>query len=91
MSKATEKQLAELHAALATILKEAIQPEDVLEDGKVVGRRFNAAALNATRQFLKDNNITSTLDSKPMRDLVDDLPSFEGQPGSVVYITGRPH
>lgn len=73
MSKATENQLSELHGVLARVLKEQMELTD--EDGRV-----NAAVLNQVRQFLKDNNITSTLDSKPMKDLVESLPSFEDEP-----------
>lgn len=75
--KATEDQLAALHSHLATVLKEAIDGEPVIVEGEVVGKKFNAAAFREARQFLLDNNITSTIDSKPMRDLVDSLPSFE--------------
>jgi hypothetical protein len=76
--KASETELSKLHNELASLLKQAIQPEPVLDrEGEVVGTKINAAALNVARQFLKDNNITSTLDSKPMRELVADLPSFE--------------
>ena len=70
MSKAPEKVLSDLHGMLATVLGEQMKMTD--EDGKV-----NAAVLNQVRQFLKDNNITSTLDSKPMADLVDSLPTFD--------------
>jgi len=81
--KATEQQLSDLHAELAGMLKEAIQPEPIVVDGEVIGKRFNAANLNAARQFLKDNNITSTLDSPAVKDLVDSLPSFQDEPGMV--------
>lgn len=92
MSKASEKELSSLHAELASILKESIQPEPILNgEGEVVGKKYNAAALNAARQFLKDNNITSTLDSKPVADLVDSLPSFEGEPGMVAHYAGNRH
>lgn len=77
-TKATERELSELHSQLATVLKEAIKPEDALdEDGNVVGKKYNTAALNAARQFLKDNNITSSLDSAPVRSLIEDLPNFD--------------
>ena len=70
MSKATEQAVSELHGLLAVALKEQMMLKD--EDGRV-----NAAVLNQVRQYLKDNNITSTLDSKPMADLVDSLPTFD--------------
>lgn len=72
-TKATEKELAGLHNDLASLLKQAIQPDG---EGKI-----NSAALNVARQFLKDNNITSTSDAKPMADLVDSLPTFEDNSG----------
>ena len=87
--KATEQQLSELHAELAGIFKQAIQPEPIVVVGEVVGQKYNAANLNAARQFLKDNNITSTLDSKPMADLVDSLPSFQDEPGMVAQYGKR--
>lgn len=71
--KASEGELSGLHSELALLLKQAIQPDG---EGKI-----NSAALNVARQFLKDNNITSTPDSKPMKDLVDNLPTFEDNPG----------
>ena len=71
--KATESELAGLHNELAALLKQAIQPDS---EGKV-----NSAALNVARQFLKDNNITSTSDAKPMVDLVEQLPTFEDNSG----------
>jgi hypothetical protein len=77
---ATEEQLSELHAELARQLKEAIQGEPVVVDDVVVGKKYNAAALREARQFLTDNNITATLDSKPLKNLVDALPSFEDDP-----------
>lgn len=80
--KASEGELSGLHSELAKLLKDAIQPEPIVNDkGKVIGKRVNSAALNVARQFLKDNNITSTPDSKPMKDLVDNLPTFEDNPG----------
>lgn len=81
--RASENKLADLHTKLAELLLEAIQPEPVVVDGKVVGTKVNSAALNVARQFLKDNNITATLDSKPVKDLVDSLPSFEDSPSLV--------
>lgn len=79
MAKATEKVLGDLHSELARVLTKAIEPEPVVLDGEVVGHKLNASALNVARQFLKDNNITATTDSKPVRDLVDSLPSFEDE------------
>jgi hypothetical protein len=77
--KATENELSGLHAEIAKILKQGIQPEPIVVDGEVVGYKTNAAVLNVARQFLKDNNITSTTDSKPVADLVDALPTFENE------------
>lgn len=83
MSKrASEDFLGALHNKLAEILTEEISKTVVDKDGNVVRP---AAVLNVARQFLKDNNITSTLDNKPMKDLVEALPSFDdedpAQPG----------
>lgn len=76
MSRATENELGSLHEELARILKTEIRKEVVDKDGNVVRP---AAILNVARQFLKDNNITATIDNKPMRELVDSLPSFEDE------------
>lgn len=81
-ARATEDQLGSLHDELAKILKQEIGRTVVDKDGNVVRP---AAILNVARQFLKDNNITATVDHKPMRDLVESLPSFDDdlavQPG----------
>lgn len=75
-TRATENELGSLHEELARILKKEIQKEVVDKDGNVVRP---AAILNVARQFLKDNNITATVDTKPMRELVDALPSFDDE------------
>lgn len=81
-NRATEVILGSLHEELARILKEEINKTIVDKDGNIVRP---AAILNVARQYLKDNNITATVDNKPMRELVDSLPSFDDdlpvQPG----------
>jgi hypothetical protein len=51
VSKASEAALSELHATLATVLKDAVVKVDP-ETGLP-----NAAVLSVARQFLKDNHI----------------------------------
>lgn len=54
MSRASEAALAELHAALATVLKNSLAPAKD-ENGKDLPP--NPALLSVARQFLKDNHI----------------------------------
>ena len=80
MSRATESALSDLHDALAKAFAQAIKPKPIIDaEGEILGYETSPAALNAARQFLKDNNITCSLANKPMKDLVDGLPSFEDQ------------
>lgn len=58
MSKASEKALGELHAQLATVLKEGLGVLD--EEG-----RPNASLLSVARQFLKDNHIDTASGAQP--------------------------
>ncbi|MDE3021843.1 MAG: hypothetical protein KGI54_08290 [Pseudomonadota bacterium] len=77
---ATEETLSNLHAELAEALKEAIQPEPIVdrETGEVIGKKRNPAALNVARQFLKDNGIQALPESnKGLQGLVEELPDFE--------------
>lgn len=71
MSKASEKALGELHAQLATVLKDGLGKLD--EFGKP-----NSALLSIARQFLKDNHIevgTNAADT-PLHGLAG-LPVFD--------------
>lgn len=72
MSRASEAALAELHAALATTLKGALQKVDP-ETGLP-----NAAILSVARQFLKDNHIEAdpTAAKGPLQGLAG-LPVFD--------------
>ena len=73
---ATRKELSDLHAALADVLKEQMQSSDV-----------SPAMLNVARQFLKDCHIDVDPERAPagVEDLktafdehyVDGMPSFE--------------
>lgn len=84
---ATESELASLHRQLAKELTERITEGDYEvaltedEDGNVIENRVkkpvSPALLNTARQFLKDNNIEASPDSKEMGDLVDSLPFDE--------------
>lgn len=55
MAAATEKELADLHAAVASALKDNLYDEDP-ETG---ARRLNKDALNGAIKFLKDNAISA--------------------------------
>lgn len=64
MSKAAKKSsLEELHEMLAEVLIED------LRQAKADKIPLPAANLNAIRQFLKDNNVTASIEAEDMRDL----------------------
>lgn len=71
MSKATEKALSDLHAALATTLMAGCAMRD--EEGKPL-----ASILSVARQFLKDNHIEvgSGVQAGPLHGLAG-LPEFD--------------
>lgn len=71
MSKASEKALSELHAQLATVLKDGLGVLD--EFG-----RPNSSLLSVARQFLKDNHIetASGVQAGPLHGLAG-LPVFD--------------
>ncbi len=67
MSKASEKELSDLHGELAKFLKHKPQNGEV-----------TAADLGQIRQFLKDNRIEATIDQNPdMGSIVEALPTFD--------------
>lgn len=64
MSKAASKSaLEELHEMLAEVLIED------LRQSKKEGIPLPAANLNAIRQFLKDNNVTASIEAEDMKEL----------------------
>lgn len=68
MSKsASASKLNELHELLAEVLIED------LRQSKSEGIPLPAANLGVIRQFLKDNNISASLDAKDMQDLRDEF------------------
>lgn len=78
MSKASEKELASLHALLAKSLADAITNgvPVVDKEGNTITVPAGAAVLNVARQFLKDNNIQATEENQGVKDLVAALPDF---------------
>jgi hypothetical protein len=81
MSKASEKALSDLHAQLATVLKEGLGVLD--EFG-----RPNSSLLSVARQFLKDNHIEtgSGVKQGPLHGLAD-LPMFSDEDeGNVISL-----
>ncbi len=82
MSKkpASDKQLSALHEALATVIAAQVQETLVeLDDaGNPVSEVYSAtpALLTVAARFLKDNDITCTVeDSKGLTELADELAS----------------
>lgn len=71
MSKASEAAMSDLHASLATVLKDALKKTDP-ETGLP-----NSSILSVARQFLKDNFITADAGAVrgPLAGLAD-LPVF---------------
>lgn len=81
MSKATEKELSELHGMFAKFLKHKLQDGDV-----------TAADLGQVRQFLKDNRIEASIDQNPdMGALVEALPQFDSADESYDDTEGSYH
>ena len=87
MSKASERELGELHGVLAkklsTIITEGLTEVVMTEEGDTVVKNeikteAPASILSIARQFLKDNNIEADAGKgTPMGDLVDSLPFNE--------------
>ena len=68
MSKAASKSaLEELHEMLAEVLIAD------LKQSKIDGIPLPAANLNAIRQFLKDNNVTASIEAEDMKELRDEF------------------
>jgi len=73
---ASEEALQLLHAKLAETLCHAIEPEPIVVDGEIVGRKLNAAALNVARQMLKDNGIQAArVANSPLDKLANRIPT----------------
>lgn len=67
MGRASEDLLATLHGLVGTRIKDMLNAEDPREVRE---------GINLALKFLKDNNITATLDaSTPLEDIRDALPS----------------
>ena len=91
MSKATDKELGDLHGSLAVVLAEAIstgeyllnkEGELVLLDGKPVKKAPSPAILSVARQYLKDNHVESTGGNKDMGALDSALEDLKNMPFS---------
>lgn len=69
MSRASEELLAQLHGMVGQALLEGLRSEDEMV------RNY---AIKDAMRFLKDNNITATLNSSPqLRDIKSELPTAE--------------
>lgn len=76
MSKASKKQLEELHAAVAKALADGISQQWTDDDGKPIPPP--AAVLNVARQFLKDNHIEGPATAgTPLGTIAAKLPAFD--------------
>ena len=71
---ATDKELGELHALLAKLLREQLQSEP-----------DNVQLMNAARQFLKDNNIQPSRDNEEMFSLGELVDNYEADPDGPLY------
>lgn len=69
MSSAKQSKLAELHEMLAEVLLED------LRQSKAEGIPLPAANLGVIRQFLKDNNISASVDADDMAALREEFES----------------
>lgn len=75
MSKATEKELTNLHAELARVLKDAVGKDYTSEDNPT--GLPPAAILNVARQFLKDNLVIADPNVSPDLKQMMELPVFD--------------
>lgn len=76
MSKATETELEALHAVVAAVLKAQLQATSTIigEDGEEVEMSLVTPAIIAQAiKFLKDNNITATLEQGSDMESVRDM------------------
>lgn len=78
MSKASEKALGDLHAAVAMSLANAISAPRYTDEGEAIngteGTMVSAAVLSAAITFLKNNNITADADTNEgLKGLKDQL------------------
>lgn len=87
-NKATEKELSEIHGAIAGWCKLVLQGVPLMDkEGTAVlkpdGQPWlvppSSAHMNVIRQFLKDNKMDSPKAADEIADIVDSLPSFEGE------------
>lgn len=88
IGKASEKELGEIHGGMATWCKLILQGVPLLNDeGKAVLKEDGqpwlvapkSADLNVIRQFLKDNKMDSPVAAEEIQDVVESLPSFDGE------------
>lgn len=88
MAKATELELSEIHGAMADWCKLVLQGTPLLDpEGRAVlkpdGQPWlippTSAHMNVIRQFLKDNKVDNPHTPEIVEDIVDKLPSFEGE------------
>lgn len=89
MSKASDKELSELHGALAATLADAIREGEIVTtkdgepievDGKLLKKPAAASLLSVARQFLKDNHIESGMGNKDMNALEQAMKDMESMP-----------
>jgi hypothetical protein len=76
MSKSTEQELSELHGAVAKVLKRQIEEEITVVDEDGVSQRLNTASpatLGVAIKFLKDNNITTSIEDDENLGELDEL------------------
>ena len=92
MSKATDKELGDLHGSLATVLADAIKDGEYLvnkegelvlgPDGQPIKKAPSPAILSVARQYLKDNHVESTGGNKDMGALDSALEDLKNMPFS---------
>ena len=77
MSTATEKEMQELHAAMAKLMTKKLEEMKNLNIEDI-----NSSFLSTVRQFLKDNHIevASGVPNEPLAELVKEYPFSAGDP-----------
>jgi hypothetical protein len=88
MSKASELELSEIHGGMADWCKLILKGVPLMVEGKPVlnsdGQPWlippSSAHMNVIRQFLKDNKIDNPSTPAKVKDIVQELPDFSGEP-----------
>jgi transcriptional regulator with PAS, ATPase and Fis domain len=91
MSKSTEQELSELHGAVAKVLRRQIEEEITVTDEEGNTQLLNTASpatLGVAIKFLKDNNITASIEDDENLGELDELLKAKREKGSLRLVSG---